>query len=70
MIRKAYEVDLMVYPQREGKKRIISFLSEYAVVDRIIDHLKLNFVAERPAQAHLARQEVLIAAETSAGYLS
>jgi hypothetical protein len=28
--------------------KIIAFLTDYAVVDRIIDHLKLTFVAEKP----------------------
>jgi len=41
-----------------------------AVVDKIIHHLKLTFVAERPPPAHLAYQEVLMAAETSAEYFS
>jgi hypothetical protein len=50
--------------------KIIAFLTDYAVVDRIIDHLKLTFVAERPPPGHLAYQEVLMAEETSAGYFS
>jgi len=41
-----------------------SFLTDYAVTDRIIDPLKLTFVAERPAPAHMAYQGVLVAAET------
>jgi len=40
------------------------------VVDRIIDHLKLTFVAERPPPPHIVYQEVLMAAETSAEYFS
>jgi hypothetical protein len=28
--------------------KVVAFLTEHAVVDRIIDHLKLMFVAERP----------------------
>ncbi|MDH7514128.1 MAG: hypothetical protein QHH14_14375 [Clostridiales bacterium] len=30
--------------------KIIAFLTDYAVVDRIINHLKLTFVAERPGR--------------------
>jgi hypothetical protein len=37
---------------------------------RIIDHLKLTFVAERPPPPHLAYQEFLVAAETSGEYLA
>jgi hypothetical protein len=28
--------------------KVVAFLTEYAVVDRIIDHLKLRFVAAKP----------------------
>ncbi|MFH0799289.1 MAG: transposase [Pseudomonadota bacterium] len=70
MIRKVYEVDPMVCPQCGGKMRVIAFLMDYAVVDRIINHLKLTFAAERPPPPHIAHQEVLMAAETSAEYIS
>jgi hypothetical protein len=43
MIRKVYEVDPMVCPKCGGTMKIIAFITEYAVVDRIIDHLKLTF---------------------------
>jgi len=29
--------------------KVVAFLTEHAVVDRIINHLRLTFVAERPA---------------------
>jgi hypothetical protein len=50
--------------------KVIAFLTDYPVVDRIISHLKLTFVAERPPPPHLAYQEVLMAAEAPAEYLS
>ena len=50
--------------------RIIAFITDYAVVDRIINHLKLSFVAEKPPPPHLVSQELLMAAETSAEYFS
>jgi len=70
MIRKVYEVDPMVCPQCGGTMKVIAFLTDYPVVDRIINHLKLTFVAERPPPPHLAYQEVLMAAEAPAEYLS
>jgi hypothetical protein len=70
MIRKVYEVDPLVCPQCGGKMKVIAFLTDYAVVDRIIDHLSLTFVAERPPPPHLAYQEVLMAAEPGAEYSS
>jgi hypothetical protein len=50
--------------------RIIAFLTDYAVVDRITNYLKLTFVAERPPPPHIAYQEVLVAAETGGEYFS
>jgi hypothetical protein len=40
MIRKVYEVDPMACPHCGGIMKVIAFLTDYAVVDRIIDHLK------------------------------
>jgi hypothetical protein len=70
MIRKVYEVDPMLCPQCGGRMKVIAFLTDYAVVDRIINHLKLTFVAERPPPPHFAYQELLVAAESSTEYLS
>jgi hypothetical protein len=70
MIRKVYEVDPLICPHCGGKMRVIAFLTDYSVVDRIIHHLKLTFVAERPPPPHLAYQEFLVAAETSGEYFS
>jgi hypothetical protein len=69
MIRKVYEVDPMLRPQCGGMMKIISFLTDYAVVDRIIDHLKLTFLAERPPP-QMTFQELLLAAEASTAYSS
>jgi len=48
MIRKVYEVDPMICPKCGGTMKVVAFITEYAAVDRIIDHLKLTFVAEKP----------------------
>jgi len=70
MIRQVYEVDPMVCPRCGGQIKVIAFLTDYTVVDRIVDHLKLAFVAERPPPLHIAYQETLMAAEASAEYIS
>jgi hypothetical protein len=70
MIRKVYEIDPMICPRCGGNMKVIAFLTDYAVVDRIISRLKLTFVAERPPPPHIACQEVLMAAEASAEYFS
>ena len=38
----------------------------FSVVDRIINHLKLRFISDKPPPPQTAYQEVLMAAETSA----
>jgi hypothetical protein len=50
--------------------KIIAFLTDYSVVDRIIDQLKLPFVAERPPPPHVPYQELLMAAEAGGDYYS
>jgi len=41
---------------------------ERAVVDRIIRHLELTFVAEKPPPAHVFEQVALMATEESRDY--
>jgi hypothetical protein len=53
MIRKVYEVDPMVCPKCGSRMKVVAFLTEVAVVDHIIDHLKLTFVAVKPPPSHV-----------------
>jgi len=66
IIKKVYEVDPLLCPKCGGQMSIISFIEEHKVIDKIIDHLKLTFKAERPppAQAQLS-----IAAEERSEYM-
>ena len=48
--------------------RIIAFITDYAAVDRIIDHLNLAFVAEKPPPSLIIEQVALLAAEESGEY--
>jgi hypothetical protein len=50
--------------------KVIAFLTGYAVVDRIINRLKLTFAADKPPPPHIAYQEILMAADASAEYFS
>jgi len=43
----------MLCPECGGAMKIVAFISDYRAVDRIIDHLKLRFVAEKPPPAHV-----------------
>lgn len=70
MIRKVYEVDPLVCPQCGGTMKVIAFITDFPVVDRIINHLKLTFVADRPPPPQVAFQEPLMAAEASTEYFS
>lgn len=54
----------------QGQMRIIAFLTDDSVVDRIINHLKLTFVADKAPQPQIAFQECLVTAEPGGEYLS
>ena len=47
---------------------IISFIEDHKVIDKIIDHLKLTFMAERPPPPQVVRQEFLMATEERGEY--
>lgn len=42
--------------------RLIASLADFSVAGRIIIHLKLSFVADRPPPLHIAYQELLVVA--------
>jgi hypothetical protein len=48
--------------------KIISFIEDHKVIDRIIHHLKLSFEAERPPPPHHVQQQLLMTAEESGEY--
>lgn len=61
--------DPLVCPLCGSQMRIIAFISTYPEADKIIDQLKLRFVAESPPLLRIAHHEFLMAAETSTEYL-
>jgi hypothetical protein len=68
IVRKVYEVDSLRGPQCGGRMKVVAFITEVAVVDRIIDYLKLRFVADRPPPSPVFEKVVLSAAEESGEY--
>jgi len=52
-----------ICPQCGGEMKVISFIEDHKVIDKIIAHLKLTFHAERPPPPQVVQQELLIAAE-------
>jgi len=48
MIRKVNEVDPLLCPSCGGRMRIVSFIEDPKVIDRIIRHLELSFAAGTP----------------------
>ena len=50
--------------------KLVAFLADFSVVDRIIDHLELTFVADKPPPHQVAFQELLLAADPPAEYCS
>jgi hypothetical protein len=68
MIRKVYEIDPMLCPKCGGQMKVIAFITDYQAVDRIIEHLKLRFVAEKPPPSRVFEQVALMAAEAGAEF--
>lgn len=58
----------MVCPKCGAQMKIVAFITDYAAVDRIIDHLKLTFMAEKPPPSCVIEQVALMAAEEPAEY--
>ena len=50
--------------------KVVAFITDYQVVDRIIDHLKLTFAAEKPPPSHVFTEVALMAAEERTEYFS
>ncbi len=69
MIRKVYEVDPLLCPSCGGQMRIISFIEEPKIIDRIIHDLKLTFEAERPPPPYNVQHKILMVAEESGEHL-
>jgi len=38
--------------------KVIAFITDFSVVDRIINHLELTFVAAKPPPPHIANEAV------------
>jgi hypothetical protein len=53
----------MVCPKCGGPMKVVAFITDYAAVDRIIEYLKLTFVAEKPPPARVLPEVALMAAE-------
>ena len=68
MICKVYEMDPMICPFSGGRMRIITFIEDHKVIDRIIRHLELTFEAKRPPPPHHVQHELLLAAEERRDY--
>jgi len=67
MIKKVYEIDPLICPKCGGLMKVISFIEDYKVIDKIIDHLKLTFKAERPPPP--AQAQLSVAAEERLEYI-
>jgi hypothetical protein len=70
MIRKVYEVDPLLCAKCAAKMKVVAFITDYEVIDRIINHLKLTFTATKHPPPQIAYQEVWMAVETDGEYFS
>jgi hypothetical protein len=57
LIRKVHKVDPLTCPACGAEMKVIAFITNYAVIDKIIHHLGITFTAKRPPPA--AQQEEL-----------
>jgi len=46
MIRKVYEVDPMLCPKCNASMKVVAFITDFSMVDRIINYLKLSFIRD------------------------
>ena len=62
MIKKVYEIDPLICRKCGETMRIVSFIEDHKVIDKIIKHLNLTFKAARPqppqAQLSIAAEEL------------
>lgn len=54
--------------QCDTEMRLISFIEDHKVIDKILRHIKLTFMAERPPPPQVLQQELLVAAEERGKY--
>jgi hypothetical protein len=59
----------MTCPKCGGVMKVVAFITDYSVVDRIIDHLGLTFVAGKPPPSYVFEQAALLAPEENVDYL-
>jgi hypothetical protein len=48
LIKRVYEVDPLTCPNCGSEMKVIAFITNYEVIDRIIHHLRLTFRCQRP----------------------
>ncbi|MBA7637919.1 hypothetical protein ES703_45568 [subsurface metagenome] len=56
MIKKVYETDPLLCPRCGGQMKVISFIENIKVIDKIVRHLKFSFHAERPPPPQIVQQ--------------
>jgi hypothetical protein len=56
-VTRAYEVDPLICPASGTQMKVIAFITNYEIIDRIINHLGITFRAKRPPPPH--QQEIL-----------
>jgi len=66
MIKKVYEIDPLICPQCGGTMRIVLFIEDHKVIDKIIKHLNLTFKAVRPPPP---QSQLSMAAEEPSEYI-
>ncbi|MFW6139786.1 MAG: acid--CoA ligase [Acidobacteriota bacterium] len=66
MIKKVYKINPPICSKYGGTMRIVSFIEDHKVIDKIIKHLNLTFKAARPPPP---QTQLSIAAEELSEYM-
>jgi len=56
LIKKVYEVDPLICPRCGSEMKVIAFITNYEVIDKIIHHLGITFTAARPPPPHQQKE--------------
>ena len=56
LIRKVYEVDPLTCPHCGAEMKVLAFITNYEIIDKIIHHLQITFTTTRPPPPHQQEQ--------------
>jgi hypothetical protein len=65
---KIFKILPLISPQCEGKIKLITFIEDHKVIEKVLHHLKLTFVAERLLQYQFTQLHLKMASGERGAY--